>query len=195
MKVCSMEGCGGRVRARGLCKKHYERWWKHGDPLSGKIPHGETLRFIENHRHYAGTQCLLWPYGKHGNGYGKVCKDGRRRRAHAVMLEMTAGPPPTPKHQAAHSCGNRACISPQHLRWATSSENQRDKLLHGTHNRGERNSQAKLTAAQVREIRELLEQGVRQREVGRLYGIAQSSISLIKGGKSWAWLQAKEERR
>lgn len=189
MAMCSVEGCGGKHCGRGLCEKHYWRWRRNGDPLAGRTPNGEALRFLENHRHYADAQCLLWPYGKYGNGYGKVWQDGRTRPVHAVMLELVAGPPPTPEHEAAHSCGVRACINPRHLRWATRSENQMDKLLHGTHNRGERHWGAKVTEAQVREILELLEQGVRQREAGRLYGISQSSISLIKRGKNWAWLE------
>ena len=31
MKICSVEDCSNKVRARGLCGKHYERWRNHGD--------------------------------------------------------------------------------------------------------------------------------------------------------------------
>lgn len=31
MRTCSVEGCAGKFRARGLCGKHYERWRNHGD--------------------------------------------------------------------------------------------------------------------------------------------------------------------
>ena len=32
---CSIEGCngGGRIR-RGWCRKHYNAWWRYGDPLA-----------------------------------------------------------------------------------------------------------------------------------------------------------------
>lgn len=33
--LCSIDGCGGRVLARGWCSKHYQRWSNHGDPLGG----------------------------------------------------------------------------------------------------------------------------------------------------------------
>lgn len=32
--MCSIDGCEGRVEARGLCRKHYGRWYRHGDPLT-----------------------------------------------------------------------------------------------------------------------------------------------------------------
>ena len=191
MKVCKIAGCSGKVFARGWCQKHYHRWWSHGDPLAGRTPEGDCPRFLEENKDYAGDECLIWPYGKDGHGYGQVWQGGRHRQAHIVMLELVAGLRPTPEHQAAHSCGNRACVNPQHLRWATQSENEMDKLLHGTHNRGERNSMAKLTAAQVLEIRSLLEQGMPQKEIGGLYGVSQFAVRHIKTGRRWAWLENK----
>lgn len=31
--TCKIDGCASRVEARGWCKKHYTRWWRHGDPF------------------------------------------------------------------------------------------------------------------------------------------------------------------
>ena len=31
-KTCSFEGCFKQVWAKGLCRTHHQRWWKHGDP-------------------------------------------------------------------------------------------------------------------------------------------------------------------
>ena len=36
VKVCSIDGCGKRVNARGWCAMHYKRWKNHGDPLYKK---------------------------------------------------------------------------------------------------------------------------------------------------------------
>ena len=32
-RMCSIDGCPGKVEARGWCKKHYSRWVRHQDPL------------------------------------------------------------------------------------------------------------------------------------------------------------------
>jgi hypothetical protein len=31
--VCTVPSCMGIISACGLCKRHYVRWWKYGDPL------------------------------------------------------------------------------------------------------------------------------------------------------------------
>lgn len=30
--MCKIDGCKREVEARGWCRKHYSRWWNHGDP-------------------------------------------------------------------------------------------------------------------------------------------------------------------
>ncbi len=32
--TCSIEGCDAPRRQREWCRKHYTRWWRHGDPLA-----------------------------------------------------------------------------------------------------------------------------------------------------------------
>lgn len=51
--------------------------------------------------------------------------------------------------------------------------------------KGERNGRSKVTAAQVAEIRTLLEQGKTQEEVASMFGIKQVTVSAIKRGKTW----------
>lgn len=34
---CSVEGCQGTHKGRGLCGTHYKRWQKHGDPLVVRV--------------------------------------------------------------------------------------------------------------------------------------------------------------
>lgn len=35
IKSCTIDGCGKRLAARGMCYMHYARWKHHGDPLLG----------------------------------------------------------------------------------------------------------------------------------------------------------------
>lgn len=32
---CTVGGCDRAPFCRGWCKRHYQRWWAHGDPCSG----------------------------------------------------------------------------------------------------------------------------------------------------------------
>lgn len=193
--ICSVDGCHERVHviSRGLCSAHYQRMMIYGDPLGGGKKHarkGEPIRFIiETALSYAGDDCLLWPYAKAGRGYGTLSIDGRLSYAHRFVCELSNGPPPTPRHEAAHSCGNGhlGCVSPHHLRWATRRENHADKIEHGTHNRGERCASSKLTAAEVLEIRSLAG-ALPQSQIGAKFGVSQTTAGQIIRRARWGWL-------
>jgi hypothetical protein len=30
--LCTVDGCGNSLKSRGYCGKHYQRWYKYGDP-------------------------------------------------------------------------------------------------------------------------------------------------------------------
>lgn len=79
--------------------------------------------------------CIEWPFAKNTKGYGLIWIDGRVRTIHSVVCERHNGDRPTGYH-AAHHCGNKPCMNHRHIRWATPSENERDKRIHGTHTGG-----------------------------------------------------------
>ena len=190
--MCSVDGCCKAARARGWCRAHYERWRVHGDPLGGGTFDGEPLAFLENTAiPFDGDECLIWPYWTGGDGRGRIWLDGKNHLVHRIVCEARHGPPPTPKHEAAHLCGNGhdGCVNRKHLYWGTPKENCADRLLHGTHTRGERNGIAKLTEAQVLEIRASTKL---RRELTKEYGIARSTVYMIKARKIWAWLEDKK---
>lgn len=83
---------------------------------------------------YTGDDCLLWPFSKSNKGYGTINHDGRNLTVSRFLCAEVNGPPPTPDHVAAHSCGrgHTGCVNPRHLRWATRTENEADKIIHGT---------------------------------------------------------------
>lgn len=188
---CSVADCNKPARTRGYCNAHYLRFNRHGDPLAGGVPRdGEAWRFAETlAASCQSSECVPWPYTPADHGYGQVQKDGRRVQAHRLVCELAHGLPPSPKHEATHDCGNGhlGCVNPRHLSWKTHAGNMADKLLHGTHNRGEQHNLAKLSEDQVREI--ISSKGVMsQREIGERHGVTQSCVSHIQRGKSWSWL-------
>lgn len=44
VKLCSIEGCVGRVKGRGWCSVHYQRWRAHGNPLKQRRLYQEDTR-------------------------------------------------------------------------------------------------------------------------------------------------------
>jgi hypothetical protein len=188
--VCSIPGCIklGILR-RGLCEPHYDRLMRHGDPLAGGTFRGEPLAWLHAHAGHEGVDCLVWPYGIRGQGRGSVKYGGKDVWAHRLMCELAHGPAPSDGHEAAHGCGkgHEACVTPQHLRWATRQENQGDKVQHGTSNRGSRSPFARLSEQDVRIIKSLKGK-VRQRDLAERFGVAIPTIGSIHSGKTWAWV-------
>jgi len=87
---------------------------------------------------------------------------------------------------AAHSCGERMCINPRHLRWATRKENEADKVAHGRDIRGERSGTARLTRQQVDDIRRRYDRGgITQRHLATFYGVHIMTINDIIQRRTW----------
>lgn len=156
-------------------------------PCKGRrTKRGEPLAWLMSHVGYKGDDCLRWPYGYKGGGYGCVNHD---ERAHRRMCIEAHGEPPFDGAEAAHICGNGhlGCVNPNHLKWATKIENQRDRVIHGTHNRGARSHMVILNEDQVREIRELFGKET-QVSIARRFGVDRSTVRAIHSKRSWAWL-------
>ena len=67
--------------------------------------------------------CWLWQKSTSEQGYARKGIKGKVWRVHRyVHIILGNNPPPSSKHTIDHSCRNRACINPDHLRWATASE-------------------------------------------------------------------------
>lgn len=191
--LCSIPDCGNTVKviAKQLCSMHYQRMMKFGDPLAGRnyTSRGEQQTFFrETVIPYEGDECLIWPYSR-TNGYGVMKKGERMCVVSRVLCEEVNGPPPSIEYDAAHSCGRgkQGCVTKGHLSWKTKADNCADKLIHGTHNRGERSAHAKLTEAQAIEIISLKGKK-KQSEIAAFFGISHQTVSKIHRGERWGWL-------
>jgi hypothetical protein len=188
MANCSVDGCKSPYLAKGFCERHYSRWKRYGNPLSGRVSPGEARQFLDNVvMPYDGKECLKWPFAVDRKGYGKLYVDGKTHRVPRLVCAAAHGDAPTREHEAAHSCGVPSCCNRLHLRWATASENQSDRVLHGTSNRGERSHSVKLGAEDVRAIRSSDET---EASLARRYGVKPPTIRKIRIGENWAWLTA-----
>jgi hypothetical protein len=81
-----------------------------------------------------------------------------------------------------HLDGDPSHNHARNLRWGTYSENEEDKLRHGTRARGS------AARDQVLEIRRKRSEGVSIGELAALYGVSHQTIEAIVTGKTWRHL-------
>lgn len=189
VKTCYVDGCFSKVKALGCCVKHYTRLRRYGDVNVRLRPaNGEAMQWVMDNLDFSSDECLPWPYASGSRGDAVVLHGGRLRSASRVMCEIVHGiPDPSLSLECAHNCGNGhlGCMNPRHLRWDTRSGNHADKVIHGTHNRGERNVNAKVTEDQVLEIRSSKQA---LSVLSKMYGISVAAVSSIRTGKNWKYL-------
>lgn len=188
MRTCKVDRCNKKHDAKGYCSAHYRRYKLYGDPLRLAPKCTRQQDFIDAALRAETDECILWPFGTAGHGYGAFREGGKRAVVSHMVLESSVGPRPSPNHCACHkpvACHNRLCINPRHLRWDTFSANAMDRLRDGTHNRGKDCPTVKLTEKQVHSIRLDTRSCA---DIARDHGIASDYVSLVRRGRRWRWL-------
>lgn len=136
--TCVVEGCSNPSNARSLCKAHWSRWKRHGDPLGGgpAEPAGwrdrSTAQRIYDGTVVSSTGCWEWQQNRTNGGYGLMSIRNFPNLVHRVSYEEFVGQIP-PGLQIDHLCRNRICCNPAHLEPVTPAENLRRARLAVTH--------------------------------------------------------------
>ena len=105
------------------------------------------------------------------------------RLIHRLIAEAFWGP--CPKGQEVnHRNHNKMDNSAMNLEYITRSAN----LIHSEAYRGERNGQAKLTTAQVFEIRRLHAEGLGYKRLAKRLGLSWSLVRNAASGRTWKYL-------
>ena len=180
--ICLVPGCKKPRERLGWCTSHYCRWRRHGDPQKGRTPQGAAMEWLIATSTLKSSVCLEWPFRKDHSGYGMISKEGGTTGAHRMMCLLAHGQPPTAIHHAAHSCNNPSCVNPSHLRWATPSENQQDRIAHGTYQCGEQIAGSRLSPADVLAIRAAVGS---QMQIAQRFGIGRSTVRAVLSGRTW----------
>ena len=73
--------------------------------------------------------CWIWMGFTH-KGYGKIGVEGKNKRVHRVMWELTNGPIPKGIF-VLHKCDITECANPDHLFLGTHTDNMKDMINKG----------------------------------------------------------------
>ncbi|WP_442923051.1 HNH endonuclease [Microbacterium sp. BR1] len=169
---------------------HYTRYVRHGDPLkltqvSPNATLAERLAFtgwtLIVRRPELGF-CWEWKGRRNADGYGWTSQPGpvKNLLAHRAAYIEWVGPIPDGRVIVRHRCDNPPCINPAHLVLGADSDNSHDALDRLRVANGERAGSAKLTDAQVAEIRtRYAAGGVSQRALAAEYGVWHQHISRL----------------
>ncbi len=169
---------------------------------SATITCSHDCRFL-HYTQQRGDGCWNWTGFIGPQGYGSLFVEvvnGRRKNVLAHRYALTrSGVEIPPGRLVMHTCDNRKCVNPAHLKIGTWGDNNRDRSLKGRSGsrvysedelvkyrlrfRGEGNTAAKLTEDQVRAIR-IDPRGCTT--VGRAYGVSKAMVLRIRSRRAWS---------
>lgn len=145
---------------------------------------GKVVAWLRENASHVGQNCLKYPFPIDPKlGYALFGLNGKLLYAHRFMCELKNGPAPSPKHEAAHTCGNAhmGCINPNHLEWKTRVGNAQDRKRHGNYQDRKGKPRFVLTLEQVEEIKSL--KGIEtQFTLAERFGVSRQTISGIHTG-------------
>ena len=135
---------------------------------------------------YRGGQKLNPP--KYSNGYlvQKIYVNGQYKRylVHRLVA-MTYLPNPENKKFVNHINGQKEDNRLVNLEWVTSQENHTHAKLNGLKAKGETHGFSKLTNDNVILIKNMLNDKIPQRKIGKIFGVCQASIRDINNNITW----------
>ena len=157
----------------------------------GKFRESTIDDWFEQQLNKKESGCWDWSRCKSRKGYGQFRYNGKTTFTHRYVLEKKIGRPIQKGFMACHSCHNRACCNPEHIREGTAKENTQDMLVANrqatkekTAHYGEAHGMCKLKTTDVIEIRNLRNiESVHQ--TAKRFGVSASCISSIQLRKTW----------
>lgn len=185
---------------------HYRRLRVNGDPsvASQRVPWSERFDSMVSR----GDGCWSWLGRLNGSGYGQLHVADRIVLAHRFAWERATGVPVPDGYDVLHTCDVRKCVRNEggagtywangaehprhgHLWLGTIADNNADRDAKGRTRgivgaRGVDHRAAKLTEAEVAQIRALGRVGVIARLIAPRFGVSRGHVAGILTRRFWA---------
>jgi hypothetical protein len=202
-RFCSVEGCGGKHNARGLCKMHYSQQYEAEKAALRKpsVIKQRQDRLVKNFwakmdksgppHPRLGTPCWIWQgadthHGTYSYGYGKL--GNKSYLAHRRAFTLATGIEPG-KLYVCHKCDVPLCCNPDHLFLGTQLDNMKDAATKGRlrYARGEQSS-SELSETVAQQILDLKGQ-MQQKDIAAKFGVSKQLVSRIHRRVCWRHLK------
>lgn len=141
-KTCIVDGCDNPKKTRGMCNKHYLRWWN-DTPAEERKPRDPSLTtryepLADRLMRQVAVQpngCWHWTSWINEHGYGQVKLNGKSVAAHRAMYIALIGPVPEDREldhlchtrdascPGGDTCLHRRCVNPACLEPVTTRVN------------------------------------------------------------------------
>ena len=182
MNKCSE--CGADVLARGWCRKHYLRWYRHGDVTAVAKPadyaprggaHGGYVHGMHKHPLYKTwwhmmQRCENTSHSRYAD-YGErgitVCE--RWHDVRKFVEDMGERPAGLTLERIDNGIG----YSPENCGWASRIAQARNRRC------------TKLTLADADKIRAMRDVGMKRRDIAEQFGVSVHSVKKVASGAHW----------
>lgn len=145
----------------------------------------EVARFWSRVEVRKKMQCWPWRYGCDDAGYGEFrLTTGPRDFAHRIAYRLQHGIIPNGS-VIRHACDNPHCCNPDHLAAGTHADNVADRVNRNRSAVGETNGRSKLTADEVRHIRDSRLSG---KYLAGVYDVSEDTIDDVRNRVTWRHL-------
>ena len=150
----------------------------------------DIARFWRFVNRLGADDCWEWQ-GSLVGGYGHFTIGYRYVKAVHFSLLLDGRPRPEGL-MCCHSCDNRACVNPRHLRWDTREANEQDKKDRNRHAKGSSSgvSSKAITEADIPLIRQAYADGEPTQQIADRFGITRDAVWGICLGRTWRHVEA-----
>lgn len=120
-------------------------------------------------------ECWNWLGKKTRDGYGALRRNGRFMSAHRASYEISTGDSAN-GYCVMHTCDNKTCVNPRHLKKGTHKENMQDMVAKGRQGKQLPRKKPTLPARSVLSIRRNYLLGQSKNSLAKEFGISTRSV-------------------